>query len=214
MKSLYHGKKQLTSKQNKVLSYKLREGDKSARTQMIEGNAGFAYGRAIKYSKMNQGWGHIDSDDLLQAALMGLVEAVDRYDPDTGYSFTTYAHFWIVKRIAEEIGHRHWNTLRPPRNAMRSFLYKKLDYDGSTAYVDKFMYRGGTEVISETTEEGYISTEIRYAVSKAKLTKSESRIFNALYGENEKKDKLSDLTKKQIADIENSMLDKLREQFE
>lgn len=220
MKSLFSGVKQLSSEENKQLAKQIREGDQKARKRMIEGNTGFAYKRAIKYSKANQGWGHIDGDDILQSAFLGLVEAVDRYDPTKlskegkAYAFTTFAHFWILKRINEEVWQRHWNTMRPPRTEMREFLYKKMGYDASNDYVDQFMYRGDGSADSRDYEEGYLQADILSAVEQAGLTKIELRVFNSLYGANQQEDKLDDLTKKRVEEVEDSMLEKLRGQFE
>lgn len=187
---------------------------------MIEGNSGFAYKRAIQYAKANSGWGHIDGDDILQAAFEGLVIAVDRYDPEKAkdgklLAFTTFAHFWILKYVNEEVWQRHWNTMRPPRAAMRSFLYKKMDYDRSGEYVEQFMFRGGDRLLEPgNAEDGYIQTDILNAVEQSGLSTKERRIFDSLYGENEEQDDLGDLTTVEIDRIEESMLVKLREQFE
>lgn len=221
MKSLYSGNKPPTAKVNMELAYKLRDGDLEARKQMIEGNAGFAYKRAIKYASMNSGWSHIDSDDILQAAMMGLVEAVDRFDPDKGYAFTTYAHWWIVKRISEEISMTHWNTMRPPRNMMRDFLYKKMDSGEAGEYITKFMSGGGdaergtqAQFNSHVDDDAHVRAEIAIAVENSNLSKIEIRVFNTLYGENADGDRLTDLTKSEINEIEDSFLKKLRGQFD
>lgn len=124
IKSLYEGHESLNSQQNLELARKVQKGDLDAREKMIAGNAGFAYKRAIKYATKNSGWHHMEDEDLLMAALEGLIKAVDRYDPELGYAFTTYANWWIVKLIDEEVSANHWNTMRPPRNMMRSFLYR------------------------------------------------------------------------------------------
>lgn len=216
MKSLYHGKKSLTSAQNFELAYKVREGDVEARKRMVEGNAGFAYKRAIKYAGKNSGWTHIDDDDILQSAMMGLIDAVDKYDPDKGFAFTTYAHFWIIKRIDEEISANHWNTMRPPRNMMRNFLYRKFDYDQSGEYMSKFMSNNSIDNVDESQydEQGYNQSEILEAVARCALKPLETRVFAALYGENQDQDDLSDLTRKEICDIEDAMLEKIRSHFE
>jgi RNA polymerase primary sigma factor len=41
----------------------------------------------------------LDFDDLFQEGVLGLLEAVDRFDLSTGYRFTTYAHWWIRQKI-------------------------------------------------------------------------------------------------------------------
>lgn len=38
-------------------------------------------------------------EDLDQAGMLGLLEAIDRFDPSRGFRFSTYAYFWVRKRI-------------------------------------------------------------------------------------------------------------------
>lgn len=213
MKSLYHNQKQLTSERNIILSRRTRKGDLKARKEMIEGNAGFAYKRAIRYATMNSGWSHIEDDDILQAALLGLVEAVDRYDPDTGYSFTTYAHFWILKRITEEISTRIWTSMRPPRKDMRAFLYRKMDSSSTGDFIHKYM-NGAGDTLSDSREQNpYNWVEVINAVERARLTPDEQRVFESLYGENEGEDNLTDLSREELGDIEFNMLQKIKKQL-
>lgn len=183
---------------------------------MVEGNAGFAYKRAIKYAGKNSGWSHMDDDDILQSAMLGLIDAVDRYDPTKGFSFTTYAHFWIVKRIDEEVSANHWNTMRPPRNMMRSFLYRKFDYDEAGEYMGKFMSQNAVSEVSQEQflDDGYKFAELKEAISHCGLTDMEWRIFEALYGENKFEDDLIDLEKKFVVTTEETMLEKIRQGLE
>lgn len=221
MKSLFHDVKQLTAQDNLQLSKGMHKGDPQARLKMIKGNAGFAYKRAIRYASMNVGWTQIDEEDILQAALVGLIEAVDRYDPEREYgdpprpyAFTTYANFWIIKLIGEEISTRHWNTMRPPRKAMREFLYKKMDYNSSGEYIQKYM-DGSSESLHIYTESpnDYLWSDIMISVDKANLSPEERRVFDCMYGDNPTEDDLSDLTRGKLGDIEFNMLNKIKGQL-
>lgn len=180
---------------------------------MIEGNAGFAYRRAIQYSRKNKDWPHIQDDDILQAAMLGLIEAVDRFDYTKGHKFTTYAHWWILKRVTEDIYSQHWNTTKPPNDAMRRFLYRKAGQEESGQYIDRFMTKH-TPVEISTQDDGYIASDIIDAVDRCGMNLAERRIFDALYGENQDRDRLDDLSKTEIMDLEDSALEKLKGQFE
>lgn len=50
---------------------------------------------ARKYSRRMKHWFDIDDDDAEQTAMIGLLEAARRFDPDRGYQFSTYALHWI-----------------------------------------------------------------------------------------------------------------------
>lgn len=53
----------------------------------------------------------VDTDDLFGAGMQGLATAIDRFDPDRGFRFSTYAPFWIRQSVVREIE----NTARPVR---------------------------------------------------------------------------------------------------
>jgi len=214
LKSLYEGTKQLTAEKNMILSVKVQQGDARAREEMVQGNAGFAYKRAIKYASINRGIPNIDEDDILQASLLGLVEAVDRYDPTTGFSFTTYAHWWILKRITDEVGIRHWTTMRPPRKEMRDFLYKKMNSEEIGEYISKYMSGEPSVLIPKhVQDDGYDWATVMISVNASGLSCDEQRVFDSLYGDNSLGDNLSDLSKAQIANLEAGMLQKIREKM-
>jgi RNA polymerase sigma-32 factor len=59
------------------------------------------YDRATAYEARNDG-GH-PAYDIGQAALIGLIEAANRFDPTLGNRFSTYAQFWVRKEINEYI---------------------------------------------------------------------------------------------------------------
>ena len=67
------------------------------REEMILDNVGLAISMAKKYSHYE---GRLD--DLIQAGYEGLIKAVDRFDPDKGFKFSTYATFWIRAALQDE----------------------------------------------------------------------------------------------------------------
>ncbi|OAI14947.1 MULTISPECIES: sigma-70 family RNA polymerase sigma factor [Methylomonas] len=71
---------------------------KAARQQMISANTGLVAFVAHKYKTSN-----LSFDDLMQEGLVGLIKAVDRFDPDRGICFSTYAIYWIKQAISRLI---------------------------------------------------------------------------------------------------------------
>lgn len=53
----------------------------------------------IKYQSQAKFKANYDLDDLMQEGMMGLMKAVDRFDPDKGYMFSTYATHWIRQSV-------------------------------------------------------------------------------------------------------------------
>ena len=73
------------------LRSKVRAGD-DARNQFIEHNIRLAMNTAAKFAKAHP---TMDYEDLIQEANLGLIRAVEKFDPDKGFKFSTYATWWI-----------------------------------------------------------------------------------------------------------------------
>lgn len=88
----------LTPNEEKELAKKIRAGDKKAREKFILANLRFVVKIAKQYVKSG-----LSFLDLIQEGNIGLIEAVDRFDPSYGYRFTTFAAFWIKQAIQRAI---------------------------------------------------------------------------------------------------------------
>ena len=80
------------------LSRRSKLGDLSARNELIEHNLRLVVSIAKNY--MNCG---VDFGDLIQYGNEGLITAVNKFDVDMGYRFTTYATYWIKQAITRGI---------------------------------------------------------------------------------------------------------------
>lgn len=76
----------------------LRCSAERARNRMVSANLRLVVMIARRYSSRLDGL-HLEMLDLLQAGNLGLIEAVERFDPKRGYKFSTYAFWWIRKAI-------------------------------------------------------------------------------------------------------------------
>ena len=80
----------LTREEEIKLSKLAKQGNKEARKKLIESNFRLVFSIAKKYHKQG-----VSFDDLVQESSLGLIKAVDKFDPDLGYKFSTYATWWI-----------------------------------------------------------------------------------------------------------------------
>lgn len=88
----------LTREQEDQISRKAVAGDKTAQAQLVEANLRFVVNTAKKYQ--NQG---LPLEDLISEGNIGLMNAIDRFDPDKGYHFISYAVWWIRQAILKAI---------------------------------------------------------------------------------------------------------------
>lgn len=86
------------------------------RNRLVEAHIGFAHHIAARYA--NRGVGN---DDLHQIALLALVKAVDRYDPEVGAAFTTFAGRTIEGELKRYFRDRAW-SVRVPRSTKELHL--------------------------------------------------------------------------------------------
>lgn len=86
---------------NEQLCLLYQKGDKEALSLLTIKNERLLYWRANKYNKR---YNHkLDIDDLVQYGFLGLMKAVERFDISKGFSFTTYAVWWIDQSITRAI---------------------------------------------------------------------------------------------------------------
>ena len=88
----------LTAPQELALARKVREGDFPSRQRMIEANLRLVVSIAKHY--MNRG---IPLDDLIEEGNLGLIHALEKFDPERGFRFSTYATWWIRQNVERAI---------------------------------------------------------------------------------------------------------------
>jgi len=113
----------LTAEEEKELGRRIQKGDEEARHKMIESNLRLVVKIARKYKVAKLGF-----LDLVEEGNIGLMHAVEKFDPEKGFRFSTYASWWIRHEIERSIMNQS-RTVRLPVHIVRQLnKYKRASY--------------------------------------------------------------------------------------
>ncbi len=98
----------LTHQEEIDLSKRVKRGDNAARKRLIEKNLKLV----VSIAKKSRGLG-LSFEDLIQEGNIGLMKAVEKFDPDRGFRFSTYATWWIRQAVQRAVADKG-RTIRVP----------------------------------------------------------------------------------------------------
>ena len=134
--------KLLTADQEKTYGTRALQGDREARKIMIESNLRLVVKISRRY--LNRG---LPLLDLIEEGNLGLIRAVEKFDPERGFRFSTYATWWIRQTIERAIMNQT-RTIRLPIHIVKEMntylkaqrqLAQQLDYEPSAEDVAKHL---------------------------------------------------------------------------
>ncbi|MDE5696668.1 MAG: sigma-70 family RNA polymerase sigma factor [Lachnospiraceae bacterium] len=100
---------------NEILCVLIQQGNVQARQDLCIKNRRLVGKVANSYNRF--AGNDLDLDDLEQAGMVGMLNAAEKFDPNLGYAFSTYAMWWIKQAIVREI-YDHGFTIRVPVHMM------------------------------------------------------------------------------------------------
>ena len=126
LKDISNQDKQLLSSEQEIdLFTKLQQGDGSIKDLLIESNLKLVVSIAKYYLKANS---TMDLEDLVQEGNIGLMRAIDKFDPSLGYRFSTYATWWIKQSISRALSDQG-RTMRLPVHLVEQALVLNKVHD-------------------------------------------------------------------------------------
>lgn len=150
----------LKEEEKEALFARIKEGDESAREEYIKGNLRLVLSVIKRFASSNE-----NADDLFQIGCVGLMKAVDNFDPDREVKFSTYAVPMIIGEIRRYL--RDNNSIRVSRS-LRDTAYKAIY--AKEGYMKKHLKEPTVQEIAE--EIGISKEDIVFALDAIQVPMS------------------------------------------
>ena len=123
--------KLLTHQEEIDLSKRAKAGDTKARHRLIEKNLRLVISVAKKYRGMG-----LPFEDLIQEGNIGLMKAIEKFDPDRGWRFSTYATWWVRQAVQRAVADKG-RTIRVPVHMSEKIRKTARTYNELSAELER-----------------------------------------------------------------------------
>lgn len=161
--------KVLTKTEKQELMRRIKEGDKQAQNEFINGNLRLVLSVVKRFSDRGE-----EADDLFQVGCIGLIKAINNFDMEQGVQFSTYAVPMIMGELRRYL--RDNNIIRVSRS-MRDLAYKALS---EKERLSKKLGREAT--VEEVAKE--LQTPVSEVVGALDAIMDPVSLFEPIYSEN------------------------------
>ena len=141
----------LKEKEKIELLKRIRAGDQAARDEMINGNLRLVLSVVQKFTNRGE-----NLDDLFQVGCIGLIKAIDNFDPNQNVRFSTYGVPMIIGEIRRHL--RDNNAVRVSRS-LRDMAYKAMQ--AKEALMNRNSREPTVDEIAKRSEERRVGKECR-----------------------------------------------------
>ncbi len=198
----------LTREQEVELAARIKQGDEAARKQMIQANLRLVVKIARDYAQFG-----LPLLDLISEGNIGLMKAVERFDPAKGGKLSTYAAWWIKQAIKRALANQS-KTIRLPAHLVDKIsrmrrtemkLNEKLNREPTYVELAKELS------VSPATIEHWKSVVLKPTSLDAPIGDEEGGSFGDIIGDDRVKSPYDELNDQQLLAEMEHLLDRLDE---
>lgn len=157
--------RQLTREDEIELAQRVRQGDQRAKDILATSNLALVISVAKRYSDR----GGARADDLVQEGNIGLLKAIDHYDPEKGTRFATYAVWWIRAYIQRYLQDNRSQVRggEATRGSMTDLsLDMTIDEDGDVSHLERLVDEKANPELDFLSDE--YNENVRVALSRVR----------------------------------------------